>query len=114
MSGMWPQPQVGENFLSDKNSLLGESRIIETGASCREEDFVELGTCGCKAKPPPEPSSAREGVKVLGAPSIVPDVDSGLCLPAPVSSLHLLHMAASEPLIPRGVNSLEADNIVEA
>ncbi len=38
--------------LCDKNSLLGESRTIETGASCQGEDFLEFGTCGCKTKTP--------------------------------------------------------------
>ncbi len=37
----------------------------EAGASCREEDFVELGTCGCKTKRPPGPCSAREGVRIV-------------------------------------------------
>jgi len=67
-----------------------------------------------KQNRPPGRAPPERASELSGAPSIVPDVDSGLCLPAPVSSLHLLHMAASEPLIPRGVNSLEADNIVEA
>jgi len=43
--------------------------------------FPEFGTCPCKTKCPPGHYSAREGVGIVGAPSVVPRVGRGLCSP---------------------------------
>ncbi len=45
--------------------------------------FPEFGTCACKTKCPPGHYSAREGVGIVGAPLIVPEVGSGMVTPVP-------------------------------